>query len=254
MGEASGYIWLRHRISDLFSSTTKTLLRWLFADAGICRWNALSSWIRTSCSDQLAELVIPCNHPASIQRASLKEQISRHCYKCRAVNVRLCNVSPARWWHSRWVCAMLGEIPRWRCAQRDWLLSLREFQSCLSALTDSFLFRERLHPSRPLVFFLPGTCAEKTTGQRIRAASDRRAHAGSMPACLAITTERAFACPLHPTRSASLWGCERHDLVRCEWQRIGWQPFSGGFRRGRVIGLCDWPRPLAVICFMQRQT
>ncbi len=28
---------------------------------------------------------------------------------------------------------MLGEIPRWCCAQRDWLLSLREFQSCLSA-------------------------------------------------------------------------------------------------------------------------
>ncbi len=67
---------------------------------------------------------------------------------------------------------------------------------------------------------------------------------------LAIITERAFASPLHPAQSASLRGCERHDLVRCKWQ----QPFSGGFRRGRVIWLCDWPRPLAVICFTQRQT
>ncbi len=28
-------------------------------------------------------------------------------------------------------------------------------------------------------------------------------------------------------------GCERHDLVRCEWQQIGRQPFSGSFRRGK---------------------
>ncbi len=140
------------------------------------------------------------------------------------------------------------------CTQWGWLLSLREFQSCLSALAESFLFRERLRPLRPPVVFLPGTCEEKTAGQRIWAAGDKRVHVGSMPACLAITKERAFACPLHPKLSASLCGCERHDLVRCEWELIGWQPFSGGFRRGRVIGLCDWPRPLAVICFTQRQT
>ncbi len=51
------------------------------------------------------------------------------------------------------------------CSQRGWLLSLREFQSCLSVLTDSFLFRERLRPSRPPVFFLRGTCEEKTLTQ-----------------------------------------------------------------------------------------
>ncbi len=45
--------------------------------------------------------------------------------------------------------------------------------------------------------------------------------------------QRAFACPLHPTLSASLCGCEQHDLILCEWQRIGWQPFSGNFRRGK---------------------
>ncbi len=48
----------------------------------------------------------------------------------------------------------------------------------LSAFTDSFLFRERLRPSHPPVFFLPGTCEEKTAGQRIRAGGDKRAHDG----------------------------------------------------------------------------
>ncbi len=112
-------------------------------------------------------------------------------------------------------CVMLGEIPRWLCAQRDWLLSLQEFQSCLSALVDSFLFRERLCPSRPPIFFLPRTCEEKTAGQRIRAAGDKRAHAGSMPTCLAITTEsiRLSSSPntisvplrLRATWSHSVW-------------------------------------------------
>ncbi len=55
----------------------------------------------------------------------------------------------------------LGESPRWHCAQRDWLLSLREFQSCFSALADSFLFRKRLRPSHPPVLFLSGTCEEQ---------------------------------------------------------------------------------------------
>ncbi len=90
-------------------------------------------------------------------------------------------VSPARGWHSHWVCFMLGEIPHWCCAQRDWLLSLRDFQSCLSTLTDSFLFRERLRSSRPPLFYLPETCEEKAAGQKIWAASYKRAHAGSMP-------------------------------------------------------------------------
>ncbi len=148
---------------------------------------------------------------------------------------------------------MLGEIPRWRCTQLDWLLSLWEIQSCLSMFTDSFLFRERLHSPRPPLFFLPGTCEKKAAGKRIWAAGDKRAHAGSMAVYLAINAGRAFTCPLHSARSASLRGCKWHDLVRCEWQWTGWQPFSGGFRRGGVIGLCDWPRPLAVICFTQWQ-
>ncbi len=51
---------------------------------------------------------------------------------------------------------MLGEIPRWRC-------SLREFQSCLSTLTDSFLFRERLRPA-PSRFLPPRDLWGKNNG------------------------------------------------------------------------------------------
>ncbi len=46
------------------------------------------SAVRTSRSDQLADLVNPCSHPVSIQRASQKEQISRRCCKCSAIIVR----------------------------------------------------------------------------------------------------------------------------------------------------------------------
>ncbi len=46
------------------------------------------------------------------------------------------------------------------------MLALRVLQSCLSALVVSFFFRERLHPSRPPVFFLPGICEKKNCGAK----------------------------------------------------------------------------------------
>ncbi len=64
----------------------------------------------------------------------------------------------------------------------------------------------------------------------------------------------SFSWDSSSTRSVSLRGCEWHDFVRLEWRGVGWQPFTGGFGCGRVSGFCDWPRPLAVILFMQRQT
>ncbi len=90
-----------------------------------------------------------------------------------------------------------------------------ECVSCLGKSHAVLLFQKATSPLLPPILFLPGT---------------------SMPVSLAITAGRAFACPLHSTWSASLRGCERHDLVRWEWRRDGWQPFSGGFGRGRVIG------------------
>ncbi len=49
----------------------------------------LSSRIKTSCSAQLADSVIPCSHLASIHRASKRANFKeRRCCKCRAVIVR----------------------------------------------------------------------------------------------------------------------------------------------------------------------
>ncbi len=51
-------------------------------------------------------------------------------------------------------------------------------------------------------------------GQRIRGAGDKWAHVGSMPACLAVTTERAFAGPFHSAWSASL------PRLQTTWSRL----------------------------------
>ncbi len=69
-----------------------------------------------------------------------------------------------------------------------------------------------------------------------------------MPACLAIIAERAFACPLHSTWSASL-RCERHDLVWCEWRRNRWQHFFLAQRSYQVLWLTppSYHRPLHVM-------
>ncbi len=80
---------LRRRISDFFSSATKSLPRWLFADAEIRRWNASAAGLdllqRSACRYGLS--------PAAIRqlskRASQKERLStRRCCKCCAVIVR----------------------------------------------------------------------------------------------------------------------------------------------------------------------
>ncbi len=82
-------LWLRRRISDFFSSATKTLPRWLFADGEIRRWNASAAGLdllqRPACKFGLSLAAIR-RRP---KRASLKEQISaRLCCKCCTINVR----------------------------------------------------------------------------------------------------------------------------------------------------------------------
>ncbi len=117
----------------------------------------------------------------------------RFCVDYRKVNaslLRLVQGRPARRWRSQRVCFLPGEIPCGCRARWFWLLSLREHQSRLSAHAHRFLFRERSRPSRPPVFFLSGTCEEKTAGQRFSAPGWKRAHAGSDPACLVFTTQR----------------------------------------------------------------
>ncbi len=48
-----------------------------------------------------------------------------------------------------------------------------------------------------------------------------------MPACLAITTERAFDCPLHPQLSASFCRCKRHEIIYNYHRRFSRFAFKG---------------------------
>ncbi len=142
------------------------------------------------------------------------------------------------------VCFLPGEIPCGCRARWFWLLSLREHQSHLSAHAHRFLFRERSRPSRPPVFFLSGTCEEKTAGQRFSAPGWERAHAGSDPACLVFATQRDFSRPFCPTWPASLRKRERSGLVWGKWRWAGrWQHVTGSFRCWGAVGLSDWPPP-----------
>ncbi len=164
-------------------------------------------------------------------------------------------VSPARRWRSQRVCFLPGEIP---CGCRAcWfgLFSLREHQSCLSAHVHHFLFRERSRPSRPPIFFLPGTCEEKTAGQRFSAPGWERAHAGSDPACLTFATQRDFSRPFFPTWPASLCKREGSGLVWGKWRWAGrWQHVTGSFRCWGAVGLSDWPCPLRFARAQRRQS
>ncbi len=149
-------VWLYNQLPATASEISSLQRRTpFFSDAGIRCRNASSIRIRTSRSDQLADSVIPCCYPASIQRASLKEQISaQRCCKCCAVIVRRVGIPCTL------MTLTLSVYHAWG------MLALQVFWSCLSALAISFLFRERLRPSRPPVFFLPGICEKKTAGRR----------------------------------------------------------------------------------------
>ncbi len=128
--------------------------------------------------------------PLSGDHVSLSKRANRRSNA--APLLRLVQGRPARRWRSQRVCFLPGESPCGCRARWFWLLSLREHQSRLSAHAHRFLFRERSRPSRPPVFFLSGTCEEKTAGQRFSAPGWKRAHAGSDPACLVFHHTESF--------------------------------------------------------------
>ncbi len=89
-GQNGRCVWLYKQLpatgSQIYSLQWRTPF---FADTRIRCWNASSSRIRTSRSDQLTDSVIPCSYPPSIQRASQKSNFPallqmprRHCKTC----------------------------------------------------------------------------------------------------------------------------------------------------------------------------
>ncbi len=127
---------------------------------------------------------------------------------------------------------MLGEIPRWRC-------SLREFQSCLSTLTDSFLFRERLRPA-PSRFLHPrdlwgkNNGAEDSSGQW--QASSRHLTTKWMTAFLwRLQMQRSYrALWLTPPSCCHLLHAtpdsERMRSSSASWQKLSTSSGSNGLR------------------------
>ncbi len=62
--------------------------------------------------------------------------------------------------------------------------------SLASLRSRSAFFSESDSAPHTLLFSFSQVSVRKNSGQRIFAASDKRAHVGSMPACLAVTAER----------------------------------------------------------------
>ncbi len=252
MGGASGYImWAfakTHQIYFLSATTTRSSLyetrslhHWTSHHSGSrphsarltrhfsAARSAYSSWSMDS---------LPLSGVSLFRELLYKSKFLRRCCKCRTVFVTpaglpctpLTNTASVfHTWAPLW----------WR-------------ESLLSALTASFLFREQHCTSRPPTFFLPGTCEEKATGQRISALGDEWAYAGCTPAYLTLSPQRVFTRFLHPPKPASLCGYERSGLIRWKrWWRDGRQPVIGVFRCGGTVGFVPRPRRLA-ICAAQR--
>ncbi len=234
MGKASGYISGRFAIgsSDFFSFSDDdfvytdpeaysplTRLAAGPSDLDLLDWSAFST------RPSIAAVLVP--FAAAIWRFShkfLKEQIGvlmprRYCGSCR---------SPLHADdHSECVSCLGKSHADAALAGSD--CSHCESISLASALADRFLFREWPRPSRPPVFFLPGTCEEKTAGQRISAPGWERAHAGSDPACHALATQRGFSRPFFPNltsiplQARAIWSRSGEvtmswPMTACHWQ------------------------------------
>ncbi len=113
------------------------------------------------------------------------------------------------------------------------------FQSCLSALAVSFLFRERLRRLAPSRFLPPRDLWEKNSWQRIWVTGDKRAHVGSMPTCRG----REHSPVLFTQRDQRPSAVSDMISFGASDGKIDDSFFSGSFGCGGVIGLCDWPPP-----------
>ncbi len=166
------YKWpLRCRISDFFSSAMKTLPRWLFADNEFRRWNTSAAGLDL------------------LQIRSITEQISeRRCCKFCAVIVRRAGLPCTLMTITLMACHAWGNPKLMlRSAGADcshWEFSLASLRLWIAFFSesDSALRAPHFLPHRGLW--------GKNSRQRIRAAGNKQAHVGSMPACLAVTAER----------------------------------------------------------------
>ncbi len=120
---------------------------------------------------------------------------------------------------------------------------------------DRFLFRERPRPSRPPVFFLPGTCEEKTAGRGSQRLVESELTPAQIPrASLSPNREVSpvlFSQPdQRPSASVSdlvLFGGSDDELADDSMSLVV-------FRCWGAVGLSDWPRPLRFARAQRRQS
>ncbi len=167
IGGASGYIMRAFAIgsSDFFSFSDDYKI-FALRDSKPSPLNKPSQRIQTSlCSSDLSLLSrsqrlqqLGHGFQLSLQSISLKRANFFGVVANAASFLSLLHGSPARHWQTRWVCFMLGHHPQRNSTHRDGRSPLRWYESLLSVLAVSLLFREKSCPSRPPAFFLPGTC------------------------------------------------------------------------------------------------
>ncbi len=129
----------------------------------------------------------------------------------------------------------------WCCVQQGWLLSLWEFQSCISVLKNSFLPRKRLRPSCPPVFFLPGNSGAEDLSSRWLASSRRLS--ARVPRCHRESTHLSSSpnSISVPPRLRVMWcALKKKDTSICllwmsPWLHISARPRLLDGRRGRHI-------------------
>ncbi len=164
----------------------------------------LSSRIRISCSDQLADSLIPCGYTVRSKKALLKEQISaQRCCKCRAVIVRCAGIPCTLMTLTLSVCHAWGNPTvmlrsAGRIARIVSVFSLASLHSWLA------FFSESDSTPRTLPFSSSQGSVRKNSGHRIWAAGDKRAHVASIPACLAVTAEGESLATAGPPRKQPL--------------------------------------------------
>ncbi len=124
----------------------------------------------------------------------------------------------------------------------------------LASLRSRIAFFSESDPApRPPVFFLPGTCEEKTAGQRISAPGWERAH-GSDPACLASPHREVLPSFFPnltsvPLQAWAIWS--RSGEVTMSW------PMTACHWQLQMLRSCrarNWPRPLTFARAQRRQS
>ncbi len=203
-----------------FSSATKTTslltLRW-YRDPTL---KSLCSWIWTSCSNQLAHLVIPCRYPVSSKKALREEQnfsaalLQMHAgIPCTLMTLTLsvCHAwgNPTLTLHSAGLNATTASV------------------SVLASLRSRIAFFSESDSTScaPPVFFLSGICEKKTVSRGFERAVTSELTLAQCPTCLAVTAEGESIRPsssLNMIRVPPLWA------TWSRWVRvmqIRWQPF-----------------------------